>query len=1078
MATQNSAFNALTGVSVGSNANVVIDANSNANFANIDANNYTGSGNLTSSNAHIIGTAVIDGSTDFNPPTSVEYLVIAGGGAGGYSYGGGGGAGGYRTASGLAVSAGTYAVTIGAGGAGSATAGLQTNGGDSVFNGITSTGGGYGGGEGVNNGASGGSGGGGNYSTGTGGAASPAGQGNAGGNSDPSGDYGGGGGGAGQAGYNGNGTYPGQGGDGLASSISGASTYYAGGGGGWYRYGTTSGGLGGGGGGRYSTNGVSGTVNTGGGGGSTSGVDVGVYSSGSGGSGVVIIRYSDTYSPAASYTGATYTVAGGYRIYVFTTSGSITFGGAVNSTSPTTGTLIVGGGVGIANDVFIGGNITSSSLVNFSSASNIALGNVSNLHITGGTDGYVLSTDGTGNLNWSAAASSLNVSQYTTGSISNTIGNVSNLLFDTTTGFNVTSLGANTALISLGSSFKTWQVAGQTSLVAVGEDTVEFVDGNNIVITTNAAARPQQIEFSLSENVSITGNLIVGNANLGNAATANFFVGDGGLLTNIYVAGGTAINNGNSNVAVSANGNVTTAVAGNANVIVVTGTGMNVAGTLNTTGNASVGNLNIGTGVSGSLTGANVISANYFIGNGALLTGITATSNILINGNSNVYVSPNGNVTTSVGGNPNVFVVSNTGVNINGTALIAGNLTVNGNISYINVEQLYVTDPIIEMGGSANGAPLVVNDGKDRGTLLHYYTTTPVDAFMGWDNSNSEFIFGSNVTDASDVITVNEYGNVRANFFIGDGSTLANITAANITGTVANANYALYANTAYSVDVANVVGIGNIATLNLDGSSSNILYGNGIFAPGASTSGISNGTSNVNISTANGNVVTTANGNTILTITDIGANINGYANATYFVGDGGNISNITAGNITGEVANANYATYAGTAYSVSGANVSGEVANANYATYAGTAYSVSGSNVSGEVANANYALYANTAYSVDVANVVGIGNIATLNLDGSSSNILYGNGIFAPGGGTIPGSVNPPASPAEGDFWYDTELNILARYTLSGGQYYWLDITGQTILNVAADPNILNPLLFPPDLFPELSPFLLMAATT
>ena len=46
----------------------------------------------------------------------------------------------------------------------------------------------------------------------------------------------------------------------------------------------------------------------------------------------------------------------------------------------------------------------------------------------------------------------LTVRQYTTGSISNSIGNVSNLLFDTTTGFNVTSLGANTALISLGLS--------------------------------------------------------------------------------------------------------------------------------------------------------------------------------------------------------------------------------------------------------------------------------------------------------------------------------------------------------------------------------------------------------------------------------------------------------------------------------------------------------------------------------------------------------------------------------------------------------------------------------------------------
>ena len=47
---------------------------------------------------------------------------------------------------------------------------------------------------------------------------------------------------------------------------------------------------------------------------------------GTGGSGVVIIRYADTYTAAASTTGTpTVTVAGGYRVYKWTTSGSITF---------------------------------------------------------------------------------------------------------------------------------------------------------------------------------------------------------------------------------------------------------------------------------------------------------------------------------------------------------------------------------------------------------------------------------------------------------------------------------------------------------------------------------------------------------------------------------------------------------------------------------------------------------------------------------------------------------------------------------------------------------------------------------
>ena len=49
---------------------------------------------------------------------------------------------------------------------------------------------------------------------------------------------------------------------------------------------------------------------------------------GSGGSGIVIIRYPDSYPAATATTGSpTITVAGGYRIYKWTTvgNGSITF---------------------------------------------------------------------------------------------------------------------------------------------------------------------------------------------------------------------------------------------------------------------------------------------------------------------------------------------------------------------------------------------------------------------------------------------------------------------------------------------------------------------------------------------------------------------------------------------------------------------------------------------------------------------------------------------------------------------------------------------------------------------------------
>lgn len=275
------------------------------------------------------------------PPT-IEYLMVAGGGSGGIvtsNRGAGGGAGGLVYISAFPVSTGTYNVTVGGGGSGSGGT-AAANGGNSIFAGnsrtVTAIGGGSGGyGDGTNNGVNGGSGGG-QWYPGYAGAASTqpsttndgistyagTGFGNAGGTSGSAQPYGSGGGGAGGAGgsYN---VSPGPvGGVGKQYSISGTSTYYAGGGssgafsgqGGYLEY---AGGLGGGGTGSNDSYDVisNGTPNTGGGGGS----------GGSGGSGVVILRYAGTYAPASVTGSPTITDAGGYRVYKWTSSGSITF---------------------------------------------------------------------------------------------------------------------------------------------------------------------------------------------------------------------------------------------------------------------------------------------------------------------------------------------------------------------------------------------------------------------------------------------------------------------------------------------------------------------------------------------------------------------------------------------------------------------------------------------------------------------------------------------------------------------------------------------------------------------------------
>lgn len=102
------------------------------------------------------------------------------------------------------------------------------------------------------------------------------------------------------------------------------SNYYAGGGGGGERYASGGGGAGGlgGGGAGGDVNGTSGASNTGSGGGGAG--DGPTYHGGSGGSGLAAVRYSDAY-PESAATGATYSLADGYRTYTWASSGTIRF---------------------------------------------------------------------------------------------------------------------------------------------------------------------------------------------------------------------------------------------------------------------------------------------------------------------------------------------------------------------------------------------------------------------------------------------------------------------------------------------------------------------------------------------------------------------------------------------------------------------------------------------------------------------------------------------------------------------------------------------------------------------------------
>ena len=182
-----------------------------------------------------------------NKDMSIDFLLVGGGGGsataeGSYGQTGGGGGGGLVEGSGFSLSAGSYLVTVGAGGVASNSTTVGGNGGDTTFAGVTAKGGG-GGGDYASNGADGGSGGGGANPNTSGGATNQSSQnggisditqfgfaGGQGGNytSDPRG--GGGGGGAGGAGGTASAAGNGVGGArgaGRANSLSGTSITYA-----------------------------------------------------------------------------------------------------------------------------------------------------------------------------------------------------------------------------------------------------------------------------------------------------------------------------------------------------------------------------------------------------------------------------------------------------------------------------------------------------------------------------------------------------------------------------------------------------------------------------------------------------------------------------------------------------------------------------------------------------------------------------------------------------------------------------------------------------------------------------------
>ena len=377
--------------------------------------------------------------------------------------------------------------------------------------------------------------------------------------------------------------------------------------------------------------------------------------------------------------------------------------------------------------------------------------------------------------------------------------------------------------------------------------------------------------------VPTTGQLANGEIAI-NYADGNLFFKDSGgsvqtLASKKFVSVSGNVTGGNVNTGiVSATGNV---IAGNVNTGIVSATGNVIAGNLNAAG------LSLSSNVIGALvSAANItttanIAGGYFIGNGSQLTGLPESysnanvSTLLANFGSNT-VSTSGNVTT-------------------------GNLIVNGNITYVNSNVVTINDKFINVAnnaatsGAANGGGLGVG---------------PVDA----EYATLTFNNGTTAWNTNIPLSVN--GNVAGSYFVGNGSALTSITGANVSGTVANATYAVSAGSAGSAVTAeqityaiqsNITGVGTLGNLSVTGNTTvgNLSTGGFVSATGNVTGG------NLNASglSLSGNVVSALNvtGNVNSANVNVTANI--YAAGNIFANTGLGGTNITSAGYVSAIGN-------------------------------------------------------------------------------------------------------------------------------------------------------------------------------
>ena len=566
------------------------------------------------------------------------------------------------------------------------------------------------------------------------------------------------------------------------------------------------------------------------------------------------------------------------------------------------------------------------------------IGNVSgNLTIPGDNTSVVFNDAGVANSS----------NAFTFDKISNTV-SLSNVLCVTG---NIFSGNANLGNLALANYFNgTLVTSSQPNITSLGNLTSLNVDGifnGNII--------------NVASNINALGNIEGGNLRTNGSATIYQLIAgaiyyptvdgtpgqvlstDGNGILGFATIDTYQIANGNSNVVVNANANVTISSNGIANVVVVSNAGIDVTGYANITSNLTAANANIGNIISagGNITGANIYTAGEVSATGNLSGNNVGISQLLTTGNANItgYVLSNlvpgtsnaqtlgdsgfywnsayigntiylGNTTlvtesnrfstanANLTGNVVIADLTTTGAaGFQSNVTISGNLVVSGNTTFINVDNLSVKDPLITLGGNANGTNVSAYDGKDRGLVLfNYYPNGfgPLNQAFVWKTSNNQFEALDDVYSFSnEIVAANGYANIKANVLIGNLS--GNIITSNQSN-ITQVGTLLDLSVLGNITTANTGNFGTLKGSNLtyptaDGSAGQVIqtYGNGVlYFSTPVTNSLINGNSNVTIA-ANANITISANGvANVFTVTSLGGNVTGTLGVS---------SNLTANNL-------------------------------------------------------------------------------------------------------------------------------------------------------------------------------------